>query len=64
MPCVEITISPTGQTHVQTNGFSGASCRVGSEFIERALGTTVHEQRTPEFYQVPVQSEATQTEPC
>jgi hypothetical protein len=31
---IEITVSPTGQTSVETKGFSGAECRQASEFIE------------------------------
>lgn len=64
MPSVEIIISVSGESQVQTTGFSGASCRAGSEFIERALGAPVHEQLLPQFYESQVQSETMQTEPC
>jgi hypothetical protein len=47
---IEITVSPTGQTTVQTRGFAGSSCQAGSRFIEQALGEKVAEQPTAEMY--------------
>ena len=38
MKTIEIVVSPTGQTQVQTKGFTGSECRAASEFIEKALG--------------------------
>ena len=64
MPSVEIIISASGASQIQTAGFSGASCRAGSEFIERALGATVHEQLLPQFYESQVASETTLSEQC
>ena len=52
MKTIEITISPTGQSTIQTKGFSGSSCRDASRFIEQALGQQVREQLTAEFHQV------------
>ncbi len=51
MKTIEIIVSQEGKTSVQTKGFSGASCREASQFIEQALGTRVGEQVTAEFYQ-------------
>jgi hypothetical protein len=48
---LEITISPTGETKVQTKGFSGGECREDSRFVEEALGQRTAEQLTAEFYQ-------------
>lgn len=48
---IEIIVSPTGETMVQTKGFAGSSCRDASRFIEEALGQRKGEQLTPEFYQ-------------
>ncbi|HEV3300772.1 MAG TPA: DUF2997 domain-containing protein [Planctomycetaceae bacterium] len=50
MKTIEITISPAGQTSVETKGFSGAECRQASEFIETALGQRTGERLTGEFY--------------
>ncbi len=51
MRTIEITVSPAGQTTVQTRGFAGASCRDASRFIEQALGQRTGEQLTAEFHQ-------------
>lgn len=51
MKTIEITVSPTGQTRVETKGFAGADCRQASEFVEAALGRRIDEQLTAEFYQ-------------
>ena len=48
---IEITISPTGETNVQTKGFTGGECREASRFVEQALGQRTAEQLTGEFYQ-------------
>jgi hypothetical protein len=47
---IEITVSPAGQTSVETKGFSGSECRQASEFLEKALGQRTGEQLTGEFY--------------
>ncbi len=48
---IEITVSPTGQTRVETKGFSGGACREASRFLEQALGACTSEQLTAEFHQ-------------
>ncbi len=50
-PTIEIIVSPTGETTVQTKGFTGSSCRDASKFIEQALGKQTGERLTAEFYQ-------------
>ncbi len=62
MPSIEIIVSPTGQSQVQTQGFAGANCRAGSQFLERALGQTTHEQLTPEFYQPQISTDTREAE--
>ena len=47
---IEIIVAPDGQTKLQTKGFTGASCQAASRFLEQALGQTVGDQRTAEFY--------------
>jgi hypothetical protein len=51
MKSIEIIVSPTGATSVQTHGFSGASCQEASRFLEQALGTQLSEVRTSAFYE-------------
>ena len=48
---IEIIVSPTGATSVQTKGFAGVSCREASKFIEQALGPRISEALTSEFHQ-------------
>ena len=47
---IEVIISPTGETKLETKGFSGGSCRDASRFIEDALGQRAGEQLTAEFH--------------
>ena len=60
MKTIEIVVSPTGQTQVQTKGFSGSECRAASEFIEQALGQRTSEQLTSEFHQQASQQQSHQ----
>jgi hypothetical protein len=53
---IEIVISPSGQTRVETKGFAGNECREASEFLETALGRCSSEQLTAEFYAASQQS--------
>jgi hypothetical protein len=48
---IEITVSPRGETKVETRGFAGGACREASRFLEQALGQRSGEQLTAEFYQ-------------
>ena len=50
MKTIEITVSPKGDTKVETKGFSGAECREASKFIEQALGQRADEQLKAEFH--------------
>ena len=48
---IEVIVSPTGETTVQTKGYVGAECQQASKFIEQALGVVASDQKTSEFYQ-------------
>jgi hypothetical protein len=48
---IEIIVAPNGQPTVKTRGFSGASCRDASRFLEQALGKVAEEKLTAEFHQ-------------
>ena len=50
MKTIEITVSPKGDTRVETKGFVGGQCREASKLLEEALGKREHEQLTAEFY--------------
>jgi hypothetical protein len=51
MKTIEIIVTPTGKTSIQTIGFVGPACREASEYLENALGARVSEQKTVEFHQ-------------
>jgi hypothetical protein len=51
MKTIEITVSPTGDTKIETKGFTGSECRLASQFLEQALGQRTAETLTSEFYQ-------------
>jgi hypothetical protein len=48
---IEITVSPTGVTKLETRGFTGGSCRDASRFLEGALGMRIGEELTAEYHQ-------------
>jgi hypothetical protein len=50
MKTIEIIVSPTGQTRVQTRGFTGSACQDASRLIEQALGQRTQETLTPEYH--------------
>ncbi|MBI3864901.1 MAG: DUF2997 domain-containing protein [Planctomycetia bacterium] len=60
MKTIEIVVSRTGQTTVQTKGFSGASCLEASRFVEQALGVRQDEEKTAEFFQSESQPQSVQ----
>jgi hypothetical protein len=48
---IEVTVSPKGETSIQTKGYAGADCLQASKFLEQALGVVAKESKTGEFYQ-------------
>jgi hypothetical protein len=48
---IEVIVSPTGETKIETKGFQGSSCRAASQFLEETLGQATGERLTAEFYQ-------------
>ncbi len=48
---IEIIVSPTGETRLETKGFFGAECKEASKFVEEALGQRAGEQMTAEFHE-------------
>ncbi|MFH5802773.1 DUF2997 domain-containing protein [Alienimonas sp. DA493] len=49
-PRIEITVTPEGETSVQTKGFAGPACKAASRPYEDALGTKSAERLTPEYH--------------
>ncbi len=48
---IEVTVSPVGETTVQTKGYAGGDCLRASKFLEQALGVVAGGRKTAEFYQ-------------
>ena len=48
---IEIVVSPTGETKIETKGFSGGECKEASRFVEQALGQRTAETLTSKFFQ-------------
>jgi len=54
---IEVVISSTGETRVETKGFAGSTCRQASQFLEQTLGAKLGESLTAEFHvQEPAQN--------
>jgi hypothetical protein len=47
---IELIVSPTGQTKIETKGFSGSECQAASTSLEAALGQRRSERLTAEFH--------------
>jgi len=47
---ITIIISPEGRTKMETNGFSGSTCKEASQFIKQALGQQMSEIFKPEYF--------------
>jgi hypothetical protein len=58
---IEIIVSPTGESRVETKGYAGVECKAASQFLEQALGKKTGEQCTPEFH---LQRQAAETTTC
>ncbi len=48
---IEITVSPTGETTIQTRGYAGGDCLQASKFLEQALGVVTSDRKTCEICQ-------------
>jgi hypothetical protein len=48
---IEVKVSPTGDVTIQTKGYTGNDCLQASRFLEQALGLSLSETRSAEFYQ-------------
>jgi hypothetical protein len=51
---IEITVSPRGETKVETKGYSGSDCVNASKWLEAALGAATAEHKTAEYYSTAV----------
>jgi hypothetical protein len=49
---IEVTVSPTGETTIQTKGYAGSDCLRATKALEQALGVTTNDRKTSEYYQL------------
>jgi hypothetical protein len=47
---IEVIVSPTGETIVQTTGYVGGECRQASQWLEQSLGIVTTDRPTVEMY--------------
>jgi hypothetical protein len=50
MKTIEVLVSPSGETTIETKGFAGAECQQASTFLEQALGQCQSETLTAEYH--------------
>jgi hypothetical protein len=55
---MEIEIGRDGKVSIKVKGVQGVECLEFSQFLEEALGETVEQEPTSEYYQVPASTEA------
>jgi Protein of unknown function (DUF2997) len=48
---IEVTVTPTGETTIQTKGFTGGDCLQASKYLEQALGVVATDHKTAEYFQ-------------
>lgn len=53
MKIIEITISPSGETKLETRGCVGSECQKASADLQQALGIATAETLKSEFYEQP-----------
>jgi hypothetical protein len=56
---LEIEIGRDGKVSIKVKGVEGTDCLEFSQFLEEALGETVEQELTSEYYQVPASAETT-----
>jgi hypothetical protein len=54
---IEVIVSRTGETRIETRGFAGSGCQEASRYLEQALGIRAAEKLTAEFYHSAVQAQ-------
>jgi hypothetical protein len=56
---IQIDIDRDGKVNIKVKGVQGADCLEFSQFLEEALGETVEQEVTSEYYQLPAPTETT-----
>jgi Protein of unknown function (DUF2997) len=56
---IEIEIGRDGKVNIKVKGVPGTECVEFSQFLEEALGDTLEQELTSEYYQLPASSKTT-----
>ena len=56
---IEVVVSPTGETTVQTKGYAGADCLQASKALEQALGVPTADRKTEEYFHTASEQQTT-----
>jgi hypothetical protein len=56
---IEIEIGRDGKVNIKVKGVPGTECVEFSQFLEEALGDTLEQELTSEYYQLQASSETT-----
>ena len=52
---IEVVVSKTGETSIQTTGFNGQQCREATKDLEAVLGKKLSDRLTAEYHQTTMQ---------
>jgi hypothetical protein len=58
MRTIEITVSPTGETKLESKNFTGADCQLATRSLEQALGCRLSETLTAEYFSTVVANQS------
>lgn len=47
---ITVRVKPDGKVEVSVDGLKGSSCSDATKAIEKALGATTSDKRTPDFF--------------
>lgn len=50
MKMMKVTVTPQGETKIETTGFAGSECQAATRDFERAMGVVTDETLTNEYY--------------
>jgi len=58
MKTIEITISPAGETKLESKNFTGADCQLATRSLEAALGCRISETLSAEYFETHTTSQS------
>jgi len=58
MKTIEITISPSGETKLESKNFTGADCQLATRSLEAALGCCISETLSAGYFEAQTTSQS------